>query len=169
MRNIQRLILELPDANRVLLFALITFLKRVCDKCNENEMTIDAMASIWGSLLLRSEGETQLLVMESKNVNMIVRILISEVDNLKRKNSSFLQKGTSLPQIPPPVSSSSSLSNLTNNSEDYCGWLSKQGGSIKTWKKRWFILKDYVLFYYKSNSSSVYIHFLLFYREISDI
>jgi len=30
------------------------------------------------------------------------------------------------------------------------GWLTKQGGRIKTWKKRWFILSDFVLFYCKS-------------------
>jgi len=30
------------------------------------------------------------------------------------------------------------------------GWLTKQGGSIKTWKKRWFILKNGVFSYYKN-------------------
>jgi len=30
------------------------------------------------------------------------------------------------------------------------GWLTKQGGSIKTWKKRWFILKGNTLFYFKT-------------------
>jgi len=29
------------------------------------------------------------------------------------------------------------------------GWLTKQGGRIKTWKKRWFILSDGVLYYFK--------------------
>jgi len=30
------------------------------------------------------------------------------------------------------------------------GWLTKQGGSIRTWKKRWFVLKDNKLYYFKS-------------------
>ena len=29
------------------------------------------------------------------------------------------------------------------------GWLTKQGGRIKTWKRRWFILSDGVLYYFK--------------------
>eukprot|EP01101_Sappina_pedata_P006863 TRINITY_DN3515_c0_g1_i1.p1 TRINITY_DN3515_c0_g1~~TRINITY_DN3515_c0_g1_i1.p1 ORF type:complete len:474 (+),score=210.16 TRINITY_DN3515_c0_g1_i1:78-1499(+) len=29
------------------------------------------------------------------------------------------------------------------------GWLTKQGGSIRTWKKRWFVLKDDKLYYFK--------------------
>ena len=32
---------------------------------------------------------------------------------------------------------------------DYQGWLTKQGGSVKTWKRRWFVLKDYCLYYFK--------------------
>mmetsp|Transcript_3897 Transcript_3897/g.5841 ORF Transcript_3897/g.5841 Transcript_3897/m.5841 type:complete len:500 (-) Transcript_3897:103-1602(-) len=33
------------------------------------------------------------------------------------------------------------------------GWLTKQGGSIKTWKKRWFILKGDTLFYFKTQKA----------------
>lgn len=33
----------------------------------------------------------------------------------------------------------------------YEGWLIKQGGFIKTWKQRWFILRnDKNLYYYKT-------------------
>jgi len=32
------------------------------------------------------------------------------------------------------------------------GWLTKQGGRIKTWKRRWFILSDNCLFYFKTPS-----------------
>jgi len=35
-------------------------------------------------------------------------------------------------------------------SSEKSGWLTKEGGSIKTWKRRWFTLKNYVLSYYKS-------------------
>jgi len=30
-----------------------------------------------------------------------------------------------------------------------CGYLTKQGGSVKSWKRRYFVLKDNFLFYYK--------------------
>ncbi|KJE90709.1 hypothetical protein, variant [Capsaspora owczarzaki ATCC 30864] len=36
---------------------------------------------------------------------------------------------------------------------DFSGWLAKQGGSgltLKNWRRRWFILKDFCLYYYKS-------------------
>jgi len=41
------------------------------------------------------------------------------------------------------------------NTPVYTGWLTKQGDSIKTWKKRWFVLtKDFRLSYYKSPEDS---------------
>eukprot|EP01100_Stratorugosa_tubuloviscum_P006251 TRINITY_DN270_c1_g2_i1.p1 TRINITY_DN270_c1_g2~~TRINITY_DN270_c1_g2_i1.p1 ORF type:complete len:486 (+),score=282.65 TRINITY_DN270_c1_g2_i1:362-1819(+) len=45
----------------------------------------------------------------------------------------------------PPKVSVSSLSNPTK-----AGFLTKQGGSIKTWKKRWFVLKADTLWYFKT-------------------
>jgi len=30
------------------------------------------------------------------------------------------------------------------------GWLTKQGGRVKNWKRRWFVLKDNRMYYYKS-------------------
>lgn len=45
-----------------------------------------------------------------------------------------------VPEVP-----ASSLEN-----PDMKGWLLKQGGSVRNWKKRWFILKDHCLFYYAS-------------------
>merc|ERR1712137_1052070 len=35
-------------------------------------------------------------------------------------------------------------------SPDKDGFLTKQGGSIKTWKKRWFVLKGDTLYYFKT-------------------
>lgn len=33
------------------------------------------------------------------------------------------------------------------------GWLTKQGGSIKTWKRRLFLLHENVLYYYKNEDA----------------
>eukprot|EP01107_Rhizomastix_libera_P003109 TRINITY_DN1537_c0_g1_i2.p1 TRINITY_DN1537_c0_g1~~TRINITY_DN1537_c0_g1_i2.p1 ORF type:complete len:725 (-),score=226.17 TRINITY_DN1537_c0_g1_i2:67-2241(-) len=35
-----------------------------------------------------------------------------------------------------------------------CGWLTKQGHTIKNWKRRWFVLRDGVLSYYKSQKNA---------------
>ncbi|XP_049848756.1 PH domain-containing protein DDB_G0274775-like [Schistocerca gregaria] len=35
---------------------------------------------------------------------------------------------------------------------DYQGWMTKQGGSFKNWKRRWFVLKGPVIYYFKSNA-----------------
>ena len=35
------------------------------------------------------------------------------------------------------------------------GWLEKQGGMIKTWKNRWFILRNKTLFYYKEKNGEL--------------
>ena len=34
------------------------------------------------------------------------------------------------------------------------GWLKKQGGMIKTWHRRWFVLKGDHLFYFSSDDES---------------
>jgi ankyrin repeat protein len=40
------------------------------------------------------------------------------------------------------------------SSAEKSGWLRKQGGRIKTWKDRWFVLKDNCLYYYKSDKDT---------------
>lgn len=37
---------------------------------------------------------------------------------------------------------------------EYRGWLTKRGGSIKTWKRRWCVLRGSHLYYYKSKDSN---------------
>jgi len=37
---------------------------------------------------------------------------------------------------------------------DRDGWMTKQGGSVKTWKKRWFVLKGTQLFYFKNKKDT---------------
>ncbi|KAL6065530.1 PH domain-containing protein [Balamuthia mandrillaris] len=41
-----------------------------------------------------------------------------------------------------------SVASLTNPEKE--GWLTKQGGSYKSWKKRWCVLKDGTVFYFKN-------------------
>lgn len=35
-----------------------------------------------------------------------------------------------------------------------CGWLRKQGGFVKTWHTRWFVLKGDQLYYYKDEDET---------------
>jgi len=37
---------------------------------------------------------------------------------------------------------------------DKVGWLTKQGGLVKSWKKRWFVLKNSKLFYYHGKTDT---------------
>jgi len=39
---------------------------------------------------------------------------------------------------------------------DFEGWLWKVGGNSKNWKKRWFVLKDFCLYYFEANKSGNY-------------
>jgi len=43
---------------------------------------------------------------------------------------------------------------LTNPDKD--GYMTKQGGAVKTWKKRYFILKEKTLYYYKTPKDQVF-------------
>ena len=40
--------------------------------------------------------------------------------------------------------------NLSRENLEKSGYLTKLGGKVKNWKKRWFVLKNEELFYYKS-------------------
>lgn len=44
------------------------------------------------------------------------------------------------------------ISVLSLNPPDKDGFLTKQGGSIKTWRRRWFVLKDKKLVYFKTKT-----------------
>lgn len=52
--------------------------------------------------------------------------------------------------IAPPTSSLASIMSLPLIHE---GWLSKQGGNVKNWKKRWFVLRGNMLLYMKEKDS----------------
>lgn len=49
----------------------------------------------------------------------------------------------------PPKVSVASLSPAENE-----GWMTKEGGSIKSWKRRWFVLKDKKLYYFKTQADT---------------
>ncbi|XP_071963475.1 pleckstrin homology domain-containing family H member 1-like isoform X2 [Antedon mediterranea] len=40
--------------------------------------------------------------------------------------------------------------NMKKEAMEKCGWLTKLGGKVKSWKRRWFVLKNGELRYYKS-------------------
>eukprot|EP01103_Thecamoeba_quadrilineata_P009919 TRINITY_DN202_c0_g1_i1.p1 TRINITY_DN202_c0_g1~~TRINITY_DN202_c0_g1_i1.p1 ORF type:complete len:469 (-),score=84.70 TRINITY_DN202_c0_g1_i1:80-1486(-) len=48
----------------------------------------------------------------------------------------------------PPLPANISVASLSPVEKD--GFLTKQGGSIRTWKRRWFVLKDAKLYYFKT-------------------
>ncbi|XP_072845604.2 pleckstrin homology domain-containing family H member 2 [Pogona vitticeps] len=54
-----------------------------------------------------------------------------------------------------PKTSSSSSDNGKNEPLEKSGYLLKMGGKIKTWKRRWFVLKGGELLYYKSPSDVI--------------
>ncbi|XP_068014940.1 pleckstrin homology domain-containing family H member 2 isoform X2 [Melanerpes formicivorus] len=54
-----------------------------------------------------------------------------------------------------PKTSSSSSDNGKNESLEKSGYLLKMGGKVKTWKRRWFMLKGGELLYYKSPSDVI--------------
>eukprot|EP01119_Soliformovum_irregulare_P012190 TRINITY_DN3150_c5_g1_i1.p1 TRINITY_DN3150_c5_g1~~TRINITY_DN3150_c5_g1_i1.p1 ORF type:complete len:634 (-),score=234.50 TRINITY_DN3150_c5_g1_i1:44-1945(-) len=39
--------------------------------------------------------------------------------------------------------------------DNKAGWLTKQGGRIKTWRRRWFVLQDNRMYYYRSQKDPV--------------
>ncbi|KAI1904847.1 hypothetical protein AGOR_G00009880 [Albula goreensis] len=52
------------------------------------------------------------------------------------------------------VSNSSPQHSRTRQNVIRCGWLRKQGGFVKTWHTRWFVLKGDQLYYYKDEEET---------------
>ena len=68
------------------------------------------------------------------------------------------------------MKSSSSSYNITSVNTIKCGWLKKHGGTLRSWQRRWFCLKeDKTLYYFSSDDetrSPVGSQFLVGYRII---
>eukprot|EP00744_Colponema_vietnamica_P007897 GILI01011307.1.p2 GENE.GILI01011307.1~~GILI01011307.1.p2 ORF type:complete len:235 (-),score=49.66 GILI01011307.1:101-700(-) len=68
------------------------------------------------------------------------------------------------------VASREDLSGNLFTNPDNEGWLEKQGGRIKTWKERWFILSDNCLYYFKGPDEKTPQGFVpLLHLAVSDI
>ncbi|XP_027721293.1 pleckstrin homology domain-containing family H member 2 isoform X2 [Vombatus ursinus] len=59
------------------------------------------------------------------------------------------------PELKLPKTCSSSSDNGKNEPLEKSGYLLKMGGKVKTWKRRWFVLKGGELLYYKSPSDVI--------------
>lgn len=73
---------------------------------------------------------------------------------LKYKHRAFANPAV----LPPLLSSSSAEDELENHevsNEDitYEGWLTKQGNNYKTWRLRWFVLKNGTLSYFRTQGA----------------
>uniref|UniRef100_A0AAV2IR31 PH domain-containing protein n=1 Tax=Knipowitschia caucasica TaxID=637954 RepID=A0AAV2IR31_KNICA len=53
-----------------------------------------------------------------------------------------------------PPGGQSSTDRLTRAKVVRCGWLRKQGGFVKTWHNRWFVLRGEQLYYYKDEEET---------------
>ncbi len=42
------------------------------------------------------------------------------------------------------------MGELKKDSLEKCGYLTKLGGKVKNWKRRWFVMKNGEMLYYKS-------------------
>lgn len=74
---------------------------------------------------------------------------------LSSQASYHSQRSLSEPRAAPAaVTSSSSGEYYTNSSDEKRGWLLKEGSKVKSWKKRFFVLRGNVLTYYEDERSS---------------
>lgn len=72
---------------------------------------------------------------------------IKTEDKSKTKEVVDRKKSTATPQLRSPVAKRPPKAPVTMQ-----GWLYKQGSEgLMLWKKRWFVLSEYCLFYYKGN------------------
>eukprot|EP01119_Soliformovum_irregulare_P014976 TRINITY_DN4162_c0_g1_i1.p1 TRINITY_DN4162_c0_g1~~TRINITY_DN4162_c0_g1_i1.p1 ORF type:complete len:561 (+),score=167.40 TRINITY_DN4162_c0_g1_i1:1839-3521(+) len=140
-KNLRLLVQGLPSHNRFCLLYLLRFLKKYSENSLRTKMDATNLALCWGPNILRSHEDTKMesLAIDATTVVHILETLISEVDYMAEvptKHNLVAPEDRPYPE------------------GQISGWLVKQGGSVKTWKRRWFVFQDLVLFYFKSEKES---------------
>jgi len=184
LKNMRLLVQGLPPHNKNLLIFLVKFLHKVSQNSVLNKMTATNLATCWAPNLLKSENESVAsLVYDTVLINSIVETLIENIEfmSIEKKRTDSLEEPPPLPSslrnsndpLLEPVlrekkgdfllkkkkakSGPPSLFNKETTSEGMVatGWMVKQGGSVKTWKRRYFVFKHLVLFYYRNPEDKV--------------
>jgi len=158
LKNLRILLWGLPSANRNLLLYLMKFLKTFAQHSDKTKMPPSNIALCWAPNLLKAETESiQQVMINTEHVNSIIMTLIENIDFMvveKKRNATI----SVIRQPPAPQKKSANAVPSFKREEvpdvvvqypEMYGWLQKQGGGYKSWKKRWFILKDLVLAYHK--------------------
>eukprot|EP00117_Sycon_ciliatum_P013900 scpid29876/ scgid14383/ SH3 domain-binding protein 2 len=71
----------------------------------------------------------------------------------KRQSLGSVKTGTMSAGVKPSLGVSAQQL-MADGHMDCCGWIRKQGGSVRSWKRRYLILKSGCMYYYKDESSS---------------
>lgn len=165
LKNLRMLIQGLPKQHRNLLLHLMKFLGKVAEKSDFNKMTPSNLSTCWAPNLLKNEAETlQSMVLEANTVNSIISTIIENVEYMSVEKHSVPEAAVTLEEKEvkqaidllemeqtPPMNRKATTE-IAPKDGSMQGWLIKQGGSVKTWKRRWFEFepKELVLFYYKN-------------------
>ncbi|XP_042645747.1 pleckstrin homology domain-containing family H member 2 isoform X1 [Tyto alba] len=98
---------------------------------------------------------SEAFTMESLNKSVSLSSVTSESDYAIPPDAYSVDTDYSEPEQKLPKTSSSSSDNGKNEPLEKSGYLLKMGGKVKTWKRRWFVLKGGELLYYKSPSDVI--------------
>nr|XP_009667196.1 PREDICTED: pleckstrin homology domain-containing family H member 2 isoform X6 [Struthio camelus australis] len=90
-----------------------------------------------------------------KHIGVSLSSMTSESDYAIPPDAYSIDTDYSEPEQKLPKTSSSSSDNGKNEPLEKSGYLLKMGGKVKTWKRRWFVLKGGELLYYKSPSDVI--------------
>lgn len=107
-------------------------------------------SGIWAPVSMQQQSQSQ-----SPNVNSHARLIPNPTpptpDNQKLAVKPFEPvDGKKKINANSPQLRSPSAKRLTHGTVTMQGWLHKQGSEgLKVWRKRWFVLSDYCLYYYK--------------------
>eukprot|EP00698_Gefionella_okellyi_P005550 TRINITY_DN15058_c0_g1_i1.p1 TRINITY_DN15058_c0_g1~~TRINITY_DN15058_c0_g1_i1.p1 ORF type:complete len:1261 (-),score=433.54 TRINITY_DN15058_c0_g1_i1:71-3853(-) len=132
---------SLPSQNGALLRYLLAFLQNVASQSASNKMNPQNLAIVFAPSMLRTANDDlQREAADTKRTQTVIAELIEKQDELL--DTSVLSEWRK---------KIGAFAEMANQQPQYTGWLTKQGGSIKTWKKRWCVLKDNELTYFKTD------------------